>query len=70
MSGKSFGSPNEDRLLPLVFDEGRRGVAMVAFGRSLIIALDLPRDLAVLRIEGNEPGIVLSHQGHDDMLAG
>ena len=70
MNGEMLGSPNQDRLLPLVLNDQRRCVAVIAFGRRRVITRDLPGHFAGLFVKCGQPRLALMHACHDDVPIG
>ena len=70
VNGQMLSSPNQDRLLPLVLNDQRRCVAVIAFGRRRVIASDLPGHFAGFFVKCGQPRFALMHPCHDDVPIG
>ncbi len=63
-------APHQERLPASLLDDQRRAVPVVVLGRSLVIARDLPAQLASRFVERRHPRFAVVHPDHDHVILG
>ena len=70
MDGQPLRAPDDDRFASLILNDVRRGVAVVALDRCLVVARFLPREFAGALVERREVRFTGVHYGEYDVFCG